>query len=44
MDKAWLYVGGLVLGALVLIYVAISAVRSTHPPESDLRQAYEKTK
>ncbi len=44
MDKVWLYVGGIFLGAAVLIYVAISAVSSTHPPANDLRAAYEKAK
>jgi hypothetical protein len=44
MDKAWLYVGGIILGAAVLIFFAISVVSKTHPPESDLRAAYEKTK
>jgi hypothetical protein len=44
MDKIWLYVGGIILGAAALIFFAISVVSKTHPPESDLRAAYEKTK
>ena len=44
MDKVWLYVGGIVLGAVVLIFVAISVVSNTHPPANDLRATYEKTK
>jgi hypothetical protein len=44
MDKVWLYIGGIVVGAAVVIFVAISIVNSTHPPASDLRGAYEKTK
>lgn len=32
MNKAWLYVGGIVVGAAVLIYIALSLVSSTHPP------------
>jgi hypothetical protein len=44
MDKIWLYVGGVVVGAAVLIFLAISVVSKTHPPAEDLRAAYEKTK
>ncbi|TKS60036.1 MAG: hypothetical protein EWM72_01721 [Nitrospira sp.] len=32
MDKAWLYVGGIVVGAVVLIYIALSVVKSLNPP------------
>ena len=32
MDKIWLYVGGIVVAAAVLIYLALSIVKSTHPP------------
>lgn len=44
MDKVWMYVGGIVVGAAVLIFLAISVVSNTHPPASDLRAAYEKAK
>ena len=44
MDKVWLYIGGIVVGAALLIYAAISFVGSVHPPEADLRAAYETTK
>jgi hypothetical protein len=44
MDKVWLYVGGIIVAAAVLIYAALSVVSSTHPPADDLRAAYEKTK
>lgn len=43
MNKVWLYVGGLIVGAAVLIYAVITTVMSTHPPASDLRAAYETT-
>ena len=32
MDKIWMYVAGIIVGAAVLIYLALSIVRSTHPP------------
>lgn len=44
MDKIWLYAGGVIAGALVLIFVALTVVSKTHPPATDLRQAYEKAK
>lgn len=44
MDKIWLYLGGIIVGAAVLIYMAISFVSSTNPPASDLRAAYEQKK
>ncbi|MDH4236523.1 MAG: hypothetical protein OEV17_04685 [Nitrospira sp.] len=44
MDKVWLYIGGIAVGAALLIYAAISFVGSVHPPEADLRAAYETTK
>ncbi len=44
MNKIWLYLAGLIVVAAVLIYLAITGVKSTHPPASDLRTAYEKTK
>ena len=44
MNKVWLYVVGVFVGAVVLIFLAISVVSKTHPPAEDLRTAYEKTK
>jgi hypothetical protein len=44
MDKIWLYLGSIIVGAAVLSYVAISYVSNTHPPASDLRAAYEQKK
>jgi hypothetical protein len=44
MDKIWLYLGSIIVGAAVLIYAAISYVSSTNPPASDLRAAYEQQK
>ena len=44
MDKIWLYLGGIIVGAAVFTYVAISFVSNTHPPASDLRAAYEQKK
>jgi len=32
MDKIWLYVGGIVVAAAMLIYLALSIVKSTNPP------------
>ena len=32
MDKVWLYVGGIVVGGAVLIYIALSLVKSLNPP------------
>jgi hypothetical protein len=44
MDKVWLYLGSIIVGAAVLTYVAISYVSSTHPPANDLRAAYQQNK
>jgi hypothetical protein len=44
MDKVWLYVGGLIVGAVVLITVALTVVSKTNPPATDLRSAYETAK
>lgn len=44
MDKLWLYVGGIIVGAAVLIYAVLTTVSSTNPPASDLRAAYETAK
>lgn len=44
MDKLWLYVGGMIVGAAVLIYAVLTTVGSTNPPASDLRAAYETAK
>ncbi|MFO0777482.1 MAG: hypothetical protein U0223_07725 [Nitrospira sp.] len=44
MNKVWFYLVGMIVVAAVLIYVAITGVKSTHPTASDLRTAYEKTK
>lgn len=44
MDKVWLYLGGIILGAVVLIYGVISFVSTANPPASDLRAAYEQEK
>ena len=44
MDRTWLYLGSIVVGVAVLIYIAISFVSSANPPVSDLRLAYEKNK
>lgn len=44
MNKVWLYVGGIVVGAAVLIYAVITTVSSTHPPTTDLRATYEAPK
>ena len=41
MDKVWLYAGGVIVGAVVLIAIALTVVSKTHPPASDLRAAYE---
>ncbi len=43
MNRIWLYVGGIILGAAVAIYAVITTVSSTNPPASDLRAAYEAT-
>jgi len=32
MDKAWLYVGGIVVGTAVFIYIVLSVVTSSNPP------------
>jgi hypothetical protein len=44
MDKLWLYVGGIIVGAAVLIYAVLTTVSNTNPPASDLRVAYEQPK
>ncbi|MGQ0695298.1 MAG: hypothetical protein ACT4OL_06945 [Nitrospiraceae bacterium] len=44
MDKVWLYVGGIIAGAAVFIYVVLTSVSNTHPPASDLRASYETAK
>lgn len=44
MNKVWLYVGGVIVGPTVSIYAAITTVKSTHPPASDQRTAYETAK
>jgi hypothetical protein len=44
MDKVWMYVGGIIVGAVVLIIAALTLVSTTHPPADDLRAAYEKTR
>jgi len=41
MNKIWLYAGGIIIGAAVLIYAVLTTVSSTHPPANDLRAAYE---
>jgi hypothetical protein len=44
MDKIWLYLGSIIVGAAVLTYAAISYVSNTHPPANDLRAAYQQNK
>ena len=44
MNKVWLYAGGIIVGAAVLIYAVITTVSNTHPPTNDLRAAYETSK
>jgi hypothetical protein len=44
MDKIWLYLGGIVVGAAVLIYGVISFVSTANPPGNDLRAAYQQNK
>ena len=44
MDKLWLYVGGIIIATVVLIYAVLTTVSSTNPPASDLRAAYEQPK
>lgn len=44
MDRTWLYLGSIIVGAAVFIYMTISFVSSTNPPASDLRAAYEQKK
>jgi hypothetical protein len=44
MDKVWLYLGSIIVGAAVLIYVVISYVSTANPPASDLRAAYQQNK
>lgn len=44
MDRAWLYVGGIIAGVAVFVYVVITFVSNTHPPANDLRAAYQTTK
>ncbi len=44
MDKVWMYVGGIIVAAAILGYAALTMVKTTHPPATDLRAAYEHTK
>ena len=44
MDKVWLYLGGIIVGAAVFTYMAISYVSNANPPASDLRAAYQQHK
>ncbi len=44
MNRIWLYVGGIIVGAAVLIYAVLTVVSSTNPPASDLRASYETAK
>ena len=44
MNKVWLYVGGIIIGAAALIYTVLTTVSSTHPPANDLRAAYDTAK
>ena len=44
MDRIWLYLGSIIVGAGVLTYVAISYVSNANPPASDLRAAYDQKK
>jgi len=44
MDKVWLYVGGILAGTAVVIYIVFTFVMSTHPPAEDLRGAYDTAK
>jgi hypothetical protein len=44
MDKIWLYLGSIIVGAAVLTYVAISYVSNANPPANDLRAAYQQKK
>lgn len=32
MDRVWLYMGGMIVGFAVVIYLVISTVRSMSPP------------
>lgn len=32
MDKVWMYVAGIIVGAALLIYLALAIVKSTNPP------------
>ncbi len=43
MDKLWLYVGGIIVGAAMFTYFVITSV-GTVPPSTDLRAVYEKVK
>jgi hypothetical protein len=44
MERIWLYLGSIIVGAAVLTYVAISYVSTANPPANDLRAAYEQQK
>lgn len=44
MDKVWIYVGAIVVGAAVFTYAVLATVSSTTPPARDLRAAYEQPK